>query len=114
MASDGAWAAALETLDPHAARTLLRMTRLLYPHDGLGDMYYAQVVEDLDREAKDSDDLAALLKDGVAALDEALGMPWLDLSEGYQLQVLQVMESAPFFQKVRQTTVVSLYNNPLV
>jgi hypothetical protein len=114
VAVDGAWAMSLKSVEPHAAKTLLRMTRLLYPHDGLGDLYYAQVVEALDGEAAAGDEVASLLREGVAGLDGALGMPWLDLSEGYQLQVLRGMETSPFFQKVRGQTVVALYNNPLV
>jgi hypothetical protein len=83
VAADGAWAMSLKSVEPHAAKTLLRMTRLLYPHDGLGDVYYAQVVEALDGEAAAGEEVALLLRDGVAELDGALGMTWLDLSEGY-------------------------------
>lgn len=114
IAPDGAWALQLRSLDEHTAKTLLVMTRRLYPHDGLGGMYYAAVVEALDGAANGDKDVARLLTDGVAALDTAMGIKWLDLSEGNQLEVLTAMESDPFFQKVRGTTVVSLYNNPLV
>jgi len=113
MAPDGAWALQLEALDEHTAKTLLVMTRRLYPHDTLGDMYYAVVVEALDGAAKGDKDVAKLLADGVAALDAAKGIKWIDLSEGNQLEVVTAMQDGAFFQKVRGTTVVSLYNNPL-
>ena len=113
-APDGAWALELGTLNEHEGKTLLAMTRQLYPHDTLSDMYYAGVVGGLDAGAKDDADLASLLKEGVASLDSAHGVPWIDLSEGYQISVLKEMESSAFFQKVRGTTVVALYNNKLV
>lgn len=114
IAPDGAWALSLAALDDHTARTLMAMARQLYPHPTLGDMYYAKVAEDLDLAAKADPALAKQLKDGVATLDRAMHIRWLDLSEGNQLRVLAKAEKTPFFQTVRSTTIVSLYNNPLV
>ena len=114
MAPDGAWALQLSTLGEHEGQTLLLMTRDIYPHDTLSDMYYAGVVGGLDAEAKDNKETAALLKEGVAALDKAHGMKWTELSPGYRLEVLTAMQDQPFFQKVRGTAVVALYNNKLV
>ena len=102
------------TLDAHEGMTLLGMTRQLYPHDSLGDIYYAGVVEALDGEAKGNGELAGTIKEGVAELDGAMGVKWIELSDGNQLAVLKSMEDGGFFQKVRGTTVVALYNNPLV
>ena len=114
MAPDGAWALQLSTLDEHQARTLLQMCRQLYPHDGLGDIYYVGVVEALDGEASSNAQTADLLKNGVAELDKAMGLDWLGLSDGNQLEALRSMEDSDFFQKVRGTTGVALYNNKLV
>jgi len=114
VAPDGAWALQLGALGEHTAKTLLVVSRRAYPHDGLGDMYYAKVVEDLDGAAGADKDVATLLNDGVDTLDKAMGIAWLDLSEGNQLRILTDMQDSAFFQKVRGTTVVSLYNNPLV
>lgn len=104
----------LSTLSEHEGQTLLGMTRQLYPHDSLADIYYASLVNELDSEAKNNPDTAALLSQGVTDLDAALGIPWLELSDGNQLSVLRSMEFTPFFAKVKSKTVVSLYNNPLV
>lgn len=114
MAPDGAWALSLSALNEHEAKTLLVMTRQCYPHDTLGDMYYAGVVEALDADAAGNADTAGMLKDGVAKLDGAMGIPWLELSDGSQIEVLKSMEGDGFFQAVRGKTVVALYNNPLV
>ncbi len=114
VAPDGAWALQLSALDAHSGETLLKMSRQIYPHDALGDIYYAGVVEALDAEAKGSAETAALLKDGVAEIDKAMGVKFTELSDGNQLKVLTERETTPFFQKVRGTTVVALYNNKLV
>lgn len=113
IAPDGAWALQLGALDEHTARTLLVMSRRIYPHEALGDMYYVPVVEALDSGAKTDKDLNKLLTEGVAGLDSAMSINWTDLSEGSQLKILTGIQDGAFFQKVRGQAVVSLYNNPL-
>jgi hypothetical protein len=110
-ADNGAWAMDLKTMDANDAAVLLRMARHLYPHDALGDIYYAVVVQSIDGKAATDPELAALVKNGVAALDHAMPVPWLQLSDGYQLQTLEAIEHTPFFQAVRGNAVVALYNN---
>jgi hypothetical protein len=107
------WTSSLKTLSPHEGQTLLKMSRQLYPHDKLSDAMYAKVVSDLDAEAKSTPDTAKLLKDGVATLDQG-GKKFVDMSADDQLAALKGMETSPFFQKVRGTEIVSLYNNPEV
>ncbi|MFO1040065.1 MAG: twin-arginine translocation signal domain-containing protein [Geminicoccaceae bacterium] len=111
LASNKSWAMDLNVLGQHEAEVLLKMTRALYPHDRFGDVYYAEVVEALDEKAKADGSIAGLVKDGVAQLDGALGVPFLELSLGTQTEVLKTMETTPFFQTVRGHTVVALYNN---
>ena len=103
----------VDNLTDHEALTLLAMSRQLFPHDFLSDQYYATVVSDLDGQADDGE-TAALIKDGVGTLDRALGVRFVDLSPGYRLKVLRTLEQTPFFKLVKGSTVVSLYNNPLV
>ncbi|NIR29882.1 MAG: twin-arginine translocation signal domain-containing protein [Gammaproteobacteria bacterium] len=112
--SVSAWAKELTTLSEHEGKMLLRMARQIYPHPSLADMYYAGVVNDLDREARENPQTAALIKEGVAKLDLATDIQWLELSDGNQLEVLRGIETSPFFQKVKGTALISLYNNPLV
>lgn len=111
LAANKAWAMDLKVLDPHEAEVLMHMTRQLYPHDMLGDVYYAEVVEALDAKAAGEKVAPRLLKDGVAGLDKAMGVPFLKLSRGYQLDVLKGIQTSEFFQTVRGHTVVALYNN---
>ncbi|HUL08954.1 MAG TPA: twin-arginine translocation signal domain-containing protein [Candidatus Acidoferrum sp.] len=109
----GAWAMSLQMLDEHTATTLVKVARELYPHDRLGDVYYAKVVESLDGKAVKDKDVGKLLADGVAALDQTEGaVKWVDLSPGYRLASLKAMEGTPFFQTVRSECITGIYNNP--
>ena len=112
--SVGAWAAELKNLSVHEGKTLLKVTRHIFPHPSLADVYYAGVVDTLDAEAGSNAQTADLIKQGVSALDAVSKLNWLELSDGYQLEILKSMESSAMFQKVKGTAVVALYNNPLV
>ena len=109
----GAWALEVKKLDQHQAMTLLGVARQVFPHKTLADVYYASVVQSLDGKAAASADTAKALADGVAALDAATSVKWLELSAGYQLEVLQSAAPA-LLQTVKGDAVVSLYNNKLV
>ena len=60
-----AWAMSTTTLDAHTALTLVKLCRAIYPHDALGDTYYAKIVEELDKKAQPDPDFARLLQEGV-------------------------------------------------
>lgn len=109
-----AWALSTKALTDHEAATLLAASRRLFPHDGLGDLYYASCVESLDGKAAGDKGVASVLKDGVKTLDASFAMPFVDLSDGNQLEAIEAMNGTPFFNTVRGDIVVSLYNNPLV
>lgn len=111
LAANAAWSMELSAIDERGANLLLAMTRRLYPHDMLGDIYYAEVVEALDAKAKADPDLARLLKDGPAELDAVYGVPFLRLSPGMQTTALTKIAGGKFFAAVRGHTVVALYNN---
>lgn len=113
-AANGAWAMTLAELDAGTAASLLVMTRHIFPHDMLGDVYYAEVVESLDKKAAADPALAKTLRDGVNELDKVGGVPWLQLSPGGQIEVLRKIEKSAFFQTVKGETIVGLYNNKLV
>ena len=111
-----AWAAGVDTFEPELADTLLKMTRALYPHDFLGDVHYAQVVQDLDGEVSGFDDKGRLelLRGGMAALDEASGGTFTTATPEQKQAALEKIAGSPFFEAVRSKTVVSLYNQPEV
>ncbi len=114
MAPDGAWAMTLEALSGADGVTLLKALRVVYPHPSLGDQYYAAVVEALDQDAKAKGETAALLKDGIAGLDKAMPMPFVQMSEGNQLATLEAIQDSAFFQTIRFKVIAVLYNNPRI
>jgi hypothetical protein len=113
LAPSRAWALELKSLDDHTGKTLLTLTRRIFPHDKLDDAVYALVVKDLDVEAAGAPASKDLLSDGVAALDKAAGGDWLGLAPDKQSDIVKSMAGSPLFQKVRGKAVVSLYNNEL-
>jgi hypothetical protein len=86
----------------------------LFPHDRLGDQYYVAVVEAIDKQATADAALRKLLADGVARLDGARGIPWIELSNGARNAVLKTVEASEFFSTMRMATINNLYTNPLV
>ena len=109
-----AWSMATSVLDASQARKLLVMARHLFPHDSLGDQYYAVVVEALDAQAAADAGVGKTLLDGIAKLDGARGIDFLALSDGGQLEVIEALEGTDFFGTVHGATVNNLYGNPLV
>jgi hypothetical protein len=114
LAPDHTWAMSTAAIDAHTAQTLLVMARQLFPHDRLGDQYYVAVVEAIDKQATADAALRKLLADGVARLDGARGIPWIELSNGARNAVLKTVEASEFFSTMRMATINNLYTNPLV
>jgi len=114
LGHDYTWALSTSSLDPHTAETLMAMARQLFPHDRLGDRYYAAVIEAIDKQATNDAALRKLLVEGVAALDAVRGLPWLQLSDGGRISVLKASEKSEFFATMRMATINNLYGNPLV
>jgi hypothetical protein len=108
-----AWAAT-RIISPSQAATLVVMARHLFPHDALGDQYYVAAVAALDEKAADDPELAGQLVQGVARLDQAMGIPFTRLSAGNQLKAIESIEGTPFFSTVRAATLGALYANDTV
>ncbi|WP_020680976.1 twin-arginine translocation signal domain-containing protein [Marinobacterium rhizophilum] len=114
LLSPAAWAA--KAVGDHASATLLRMARDVFPHDRLEDKYYAQVLSPLAESALADKELAALLKDGVATLDEqaqkVFSKAYLDVaSEADRVTLLKAMQDTAFFQKIKGDLMMGIYNN---
>jgi hypothetical protein len=94
-----------EQRSEHVLETTLRVARVMFPHDMLPDLAYSKVLKALEPEAET---LAA----GVAALDE--GAPFLELDDDAALAAITAIEGSDYFELVKATSVVELYDNPLV
>jgi len=111
---DAAWALETKALQPHTMATLIQMARDIYPHDHVGDEYYAIAVK-----GYDSAEAADTVEAGIAALDAAAqGKGFADyLSVGWErdrVDILRGMEDSAFFQQVRGGLVTGLYNQKAV
>jgi hypothetical protein len=92
-------------LSEHARATLLQAARAMFPHDGLPDEAYAGVVAQLEADAGGDPAVAATLEQGVAQLD---GLERIDED------ALRAHAGEPYFELLKATSVVALYDNPLV
>jgi hypothetical protein len=105
------WTASLKTLTAHEGEALLKMARQIFPHDRLDDSYYIKVVEDLDGEASSKPATAKMIHAGVANLDHSAKGKFAAQPADDQVAALKKIQHTPFFEKVRSTEMVSLYNN---
>lgn len=109
-APNAAWAVEVTVITPEEMATLLQMARDIYPHDQVGDQFYAVAVK-----GYDSEEHKALVAEGVAALDAAAKAAGFDsyVATGWEedrVRLLQGIETTPFFQTVRSGLVTGLYN----
>ncbi|MEZ5477719.1 MAG: hypothetical protein R3E95_09625 [Thiolinea sp.] len=113
LAPTKSWALELVSLETATGEALLRATRHIFPHATLEDAVYALVVKDLDQAAKDDPAIGQLLTDGVAELNKRSGGQWMAFSMEDQFPIIRRLSDTDFFQKIRSTAVVSLYNNDM-
>ena len=109
-APDAAWAVEVNAISAQDMAVLLQMARDIYPHDRVGDRFYAVAVK-----SYDSDDKKAMVAEGVAALNEAAKKAgfasYLDAGwEADRVAILRNVQDTPFFQTVRSGLVTGLYN----
>ena len=107
---DAAWAVDVAASSEHEIATLLQMARDIYPHDRVGDRYYAVAVK-----SYDVTEQKQMVADGIAALDAAAKQAGFDnyLAAGWEddrVAILRGIEDTPFFQTVRGGLVTGLYN----
>lgn len=101
-----------EPLSDHERETTLRVARVMYPHDALPDEAYEKVVRAVEAEATGNDAVRQTIEQGIAALDDPT--PFAERDADAQLEALRDAEGTPYFDLVRATAVVELYDNPLV
>lgn len=106
------WAMTVNTLDDNTANALLQISRSVYPHPMLDDLFYARCVESIDAKAGQDPALKAAITEGVATLTQQAGGDWASAPAEKQAALLQAVATEPFFQAVRGDMVVSLYDNP--
>lgn len=100
----------LAALQQEQARTLLTVARTLFPHDFLGDSFYAHAVKQLDDMASRDPARATIIRDGLAQLPGN----FIDLDTRGREAALGALNAGAFFKLTRRTTVSAVYRNPAV
>lgn len=103
--------ASLDAFDEREARTLLVLTRAMFPHRELDDSYYLEVVAYVDSQAAAAPELRGLVRAGIVQLDEMAGGSWLDSSVDRKLQILEAVQTEAFFAAILNQTIDVLYRN---
>ena len=109
-APDAAWAVEVTAISEHEMATLLQMARDIYPHDRVGDRFYAVAIKPYDAAEQKQ-----MVAEGIAALDAAAKQAGFDSSlaagwEDERVAILRSIEDTPFFQTIRGGLVTGLYN----
>lgn len=105
---------ALQAFSAETAETLLQMMRAMYPHDALGDQYYAAVVVALNEEADADPAALTLITSGLEELNSVFPLPFTELSPQHRLDALDAIKDGELFQKVAGKVIGTLYNQPRV
>ena len=99
-------------LSDSARETALRAARTMFPHDALPDEAYMAVVRQIELEAGNDETVARQIEQGISELDGSGSFAALDADA--QLEALTRAEGTPFFDLLKATAVVALYDQPLV
>ncbi|MEM7123228.1 MAG: hypothetical protein AAF563_18245 [Pseudomonadota bacterium] len=94
--------------DAESKTVLLRMVRVMYPHDKFSDAPYLRTCDAVIGAANGSVGQALMFSDGIQDL-KASG--FTDMDDAAALAHLTSIEGTPFFQLVRGNAVVALYND---
>jgi len=93
-------------------QALLRVARLLYPHDDLRDEVYKEALLPLRERAVATDNLAEVLHFGLEELDRVVGGEWSTAPEDVQVDALKRIENGIFFDTVQDDVRTELYLHP--
>ncbi len=110
------WGMELKAIKPETMATMIQMARDIYPHDRVADKFYAKAMRAHDDAAADDESKAAFFEDGIAGLDAKagdggyLGLGW----EADRVAILRDIEDSEFFQAMRGSLVVGLYNQKAI
>ncbi|MBT1154790.1 twin-arginine translocation signal domain-containing protein [Aminobacter anthyllidis] len=112
LSTSEAWGLESTALKPETIATLIQLARDIYPHDQVPDKYYAIAIKSHDEQAGKDAAHKELIEKGIADLDQKsgaggyTGLGW----EDERVAILRQIEDTPFFQAIRGSLVVGLYN----
>ena len=105
-----AWAQAPAAVDPAVRSGMVRMARLLYPHAGLADEVYAEVLDRALSDVASGAAFARQLDAASAALAERSAGGWNGLDAAGQVEIMRQIESADYFGAIQAAVQAGIYN----
>jgi hypothetical protein len=87
-----AWAESASPLDDSLRQAMLRMARLLFPHDALGDDVYAEILDRALSDVASGTEFAEQLEATADALARQPGDSWAELDETGQIEAMRSIE----------------------
>jgi hypothetical protein len=107
-----AWAQGA-ALDPPTKEAMVRMARLLFPHNAIDDDVYSDVLDQALASTAADASFAETLRQAELALD-GQGGRFVELDEPAQLAALRATERSAFFSAIQVTVRSRFYNHPAV
>ena len=105
-----AWAESDSGPDDSVRQAMVRMARLLFPHDALSDETYAEALDQALSDAATSNAFAESLEAASAALDRQAGASWLELDVEAQLDAMRSVEGEDYFVAIQNHVRAGIYN----
>ena len=109
LRSSAAWAASAEDAANLAA--MGRLAQLLFPHEGLADSVYGEVIGEVLTWAASDPSTTGLLSVAEDALNTSLGKTWATATEAEQLSAVTALQNEAFIVGIREMVRFRLYNN---
>jgi hypothetical protein len=109
-----AWAQAGPALDGSTRDALVRMARLLYPHDAISDEVYGQALDAALTSTSGDASFADTLRQAETALDAQQDAKFVELDEAEQLAALGAVEGSAYFGVIQQAVRSRFYNHAAV
>jgi hypothetical protein len=101
-------------LNEGARTAMVRMARLLYPHNAIPDDVYAEVLNGALKSVAGDTAFADTLSAAEAALNALQPQAFTELDEAAQIAAMHAVEGQPFFAPIQEAVRSRLYNHPEV
>ena len=93
---------------------MIRMARLLYPHDAVPENVYAEVLDQAVAAFAGTPSFVEMLRIAETALNSQGPLRWIELDEKHQIAAMRAIERIDIFATIQVTIQTILYNHPAV
>ena len=101
----------MSLVSDHGRRTLVRMLKVMFPHDSFPEGPYERTAQRVLEDAEANPRSLAQLCQGLHDLDRLREVPFVQLDKAVALTVLRGVQDAPFFVHVLGIASVKLYDD---